>query len=191
MFFSLDKFSCVTFYRSDTKKYFTYKRAIVGSLSRSVIDKSLKLSQPKEPIDYDKIIEQHNNYVNQLEMVLPGQVHRIPSDPQYPDQIFVEDPAVAAGGQVVLTKMAPETRKDEKGPMMNKLEELGVPYTELQDRSSSLDGGDVIFTGREFLIGLSSRTNQVKYYSMMGYLLVMLDIVYYIPCLLIPSIGWC
>lgn len=38
--------------------------------------------------------------------------------------------------------------------------ELKIPVLEILDDSASLDGGDVLFTGREFFVGISKRTNE-------------------------------
>uniref|UniRef100_A0A8C2CU84 Dimethylargininase n=1 Tax=Cyprinus carpio TaxID=7962 RepID=A0A8C2CU84_CYPCA len=40
------------------------------------------------------------------------------------------------------------------------LTELGLNIVEMTDESATLEGGDVLFTGREFFVGLSKRTNQ-------------------------------
>jgi len=37
--------------------------------------------------------------------------------------------------------------------------EIGLPIVELSDPNATIDGGDVLFTGREFFVGLSTRTN--------------------------------
>ncbi|XP_073679130.1 N(G),N(G)-dimethylarginine dimethylaminohydrolase 1 [Garra rufa] len=37
---------------------------------------------------------------------------------------------------------------------------LSLNIVEMTDESATLDGGDVLFTGREFFVGLSTRTNQ-------------------------------
>jgi len=37
--------------------------------------------------------------------------------------------------------------------------ELGLPVVEIADEQATVDGGDVLFTGREFFVGLSTRTN--------------------------------
>ncbi|ROL01487.1 N(G),N(G)-dimethylarginine dimethylaminohydrolase 1 [Anabarilius grahami] len=44
--------------------------------------------------------------------------------------------------------------------MKDALTELGLNIVEMTDESATLDGGDVLFTGREFFVGLSKRTNQ-------------------------------
>ncbi|XP_015210845.1 N(G),N(G)-dimethylarginine dimethylaminohydrolase 1 isoform X2 [Lepisosteus oculatus] len=40
------------------------------------------------------------------------------------------------------------------------LKELGLNVVEMVEETATLDGGDVLFTGREFFVGLSRRTNQ-------------------------------
>lgn len=38
--------------------------------------------------------------------------------------------------------------------------EIKIPTIEIADPKATLDGGDVLFTGREFFVGLSGRTNE-------------------------------
>ncbi|XP_059504155.1 N(G),N(G)-dimethylarginine dimethylaminohydrolase 1 isoform X2 [Stegostoma tigrinum] len=40
------------------------------------------------------------------------------------------------------------------------LKELNFNIVEIKDETATLDGGDVLFTGKEFFVGLSKRTNQ-------------------------------
>uniref|UniRef100_A0A8C0IJ99 Dimethylarginine dimethylaminohydrolase 1 n=2 Tax=Chelonoidis abingdonii TaxID=106734 RepID=A0A8C0IJ99_CHEAB len=44
--------------------------------------------------------------------------------------------------------------------MKRALESLNLNIVEMTDENATLDGGDVLFTGREFFVGLSKRTNQ-------------------------------
>ena len=73
----------------------------------------------------------------------------------------MEDPAVVLDGVALLTKMRSPTRAGEGEPMRSVLEELDLRIVPMMDPDAYLDGGDVIFTGREFLVGLSKRTNKV------------------------------
>nr|XP_023648578.1 N(G),N(G)-dimethylarginine dimethylaminohydrolase 1-like isoform X2 [Paramormyrops kingsleyae]XP_023648579.1 N(G),N(G)-dimethylarginine dimethylaminohydrolase 1-like isoform X2 [Paramormyrops kingsleyae] len=43
--------------------------------------------------------------------------------------------------------------------MKSALQELNFKIVEMKDDTATLDGGDVLFTGREFFVGLSKRTN--------------------------------
>uniref|UniRef100_T1GRY2 Uncharacterized protein n=1 Tax=Megaselia scalaris TaxID=36166 RepID=T1GRY2_MEGSC len=38
--------------------------------------------------------------------------------------------------------------------------ELDIPTVDVQDETAYLDGGDILFTGREFFVGLTERTNE-------------------------------
>ncbi|XP_059839695.1 N(G),N(G)-dimethylarginine dimethylaminohydrolase 1 isoform X3 [Hypanus sabinus] len=40
------------------------------------------------------------------------------------------------------------------------LTQLGLNIVEMVDETATLDGGDILFTGKEFFVGLSNRTNQ-------------------------------
>ncbi|XP_063283691.1 N(G),N(G)-dimethylarginine dimethylaminohydrolase 1 isoform X3 [Pelobates fuscus] len=40
------------------------------------------------------------------------------------------------------------------------LQDLQLNVVEMTDENATLDGGDVLFTGKEFFVGLSKRTNQ-------------------------------
>ncbi|XP_046906024.1 N(G),N(G)-dimethylarginine dimethylaminohydrolase 1 isoform X2 [Hypomesus transpacificus] len=44
--------------------------------------------------------------------------------------------------------------------MRQALKQLDLNIVEMTDENAILDGGDVLFTGREFFVGLSKRTNQ-------------------------------
>lgn len=43
---------------------------------------------------------------------------------------------------------------------MKLLTDLDLNVVEMTDKSATLDGGDVLFTGKEFFVGLSKRTNR-------------------------------
>ena len=124
------------------------------------MNQSLRFREPKEPIDIDKAKRQHANYVRHLSNLIP-EVVAVPSDGYYPDQVFVEDPVVVLEGTALLSHMKPRSRTGERGPMKAVLEQLGLHIMEMTDPKAYLDGGDVLFTGREFLVGLSERTNKV------------------------------
>ncbi|XP_034167607.2 N(G),N(G)-dimethylarginine dimethylaminohydrolase 1 isoform X2 [Pangasianodon hypophthalmus] len=73
------------------------------------------------------------------------------------------DPAVSSCKFAIETlhkqdKRVTEDTKTEA--MKNALKALGLNIVEMTDESARLDGGDVLFTGQEFFVGLSKRTNQ-------------------------------
>ena len=52
-------------------------------------------------------------------------------------------------------------RRGENGAMKRMMEKLGLRTVEMED-PGRLDGGDVLFTGKEFFVGQSKRTNAVR-----------------------------
>ncbi len=54
-----------------------------------------------------------------------------------------------------------ESRRGEIVAMKEAVQTLGMEVVEMTD-PARMDGGDVLFTGREFFVGQSSRTNSVS-----------------------------
>lgn len=149
--------------QTDIAEYFHFTKVVVAShdsLGGNFAKFSLRHREPKEPINLEKAQQQHRNYVNELRKLI-GHVVVVPAREEFPDQVFVEDPAVVLDGVALLTKMRSPTRAGEGEPMRSVLEELDLRIVPMMDPDAYLDGGDVIFTGREFLVGLSKRTNKV------------------------------
>ena len=134
----------------------------MGSLNNSFTHGSIKMELPSDPIDISIAKKHHGDYVNHLRAILSDdKVTQIKPDDSYPDQVFVEDPAVVYDGKALLTRMKMPSRYGERVAMKEMLESLELTVSEMSNPKAHLDGGDVFFTGREFLIGLSSRTNKV------------------------------
>ena len=144
--------------------YFHYTRAIVGSLNDRFVQGAIRFEEPGSPVDREKANEQHRTYVEQLKNIIPGKIVQIPADDRFPDQVFTEDPAVVYAGKALLLRMREPSRSGEGELMKQALEEIGgfKEIYEIKNPEAHLDGGDVLFTGREFLVGLSSRTNAVS-----------------------------
>lgn len=54
-----------------------------------------------------------------------------------------------------------KSRRGETVAMKTVMERMGLNIVEMTD-PARMDGGDVLFTGREFFVGLSLRTNKVR-----------------------------
>lgn len=145
---------------SDPAYYFHYTSVIFGSLSPSFVTQALRHEEPSEPIDLEKAMRDHQNYMDQVKKLVPNSV-QIPPDDKYPDLVYVEDPAVVLDGKALITKMGQSTRAGEIEHMRPVLAGMGLEMFEMDDPNAIIDGGDVLFTGREFLVGLSKRTNKV------------------------------
>jgi len=135
---------------------FQFNSAIVCELPNSYATAALGLTSP---VDMVKARQQWSQYVKSLES-LGVQVTVLPADEKFPDCVFVEDTAVIVQGHALLTQPGDPSRRDEINNMRPVLEKQGLVVMKVTDPGVKLDGGDVIFTGKEILVGLSSRTNQ-------------------------------
>lgn len=151
--------------KKDLLEYFHYSKVVVGSqanITEKFAKNALRFCEQHEPIDLERARFQHRNHVKELSRLIP-QVVTVPAVSEFPDQIFVEDPAVVLDGVAFITRMRPPTRAGEPQVIKPVLEELGLNVVEMNDPDAHVEGGDVLFTGREILVGLSKRTNAVRH----------------------------
>ncbi|XP_073499657.1 N(G),N(G)-dimethylarginine dimethylaminohydrolase 1 isoform X3 [Phyllobates terribilis] len=111
-------------------------------------------------VDLTKARHHHELYIGVLRNQLGLNVVELPADESLPDCPFVEDTAVVCGGTALITRPGEPSRRKEVEAVKKALQDLQLNVVEMTDESATLDGGDVLFTGREFFVGLSKRTNQ-------------------------------
>jgi len=82
----------------------------------------------------------------------------LPVEPDLPDSVFVEDPAVVVDEVAVILRMGAESRRAESESLARAL----APYRHLRylREPATLEGGDVVRVGRHIFVGLSGRTNR-------------------------------
>ena len=156
----------VTLYRSSSlysemrkgNSKFQYTKAIVCAIPSSLPAEAQRQNDPEEAVDFEKAVRQHHQYVLALKN-LGLEVIELPADDNHPDCVFVEDVSVVCDGVALIARLGHQTRRGESARMKLILEELGLVVAEMKP-PAALDGGDVLFTGKEFLVGLSKRTNQ-------------------------------
>ncbi|XP_071802345.1 N(G),N(G)-dimethylarginine dimethylaminohydrolase 1-like isoform X2 [Asterias amurensis] len=79
---------------------------------------------------------------------------------EFPDCVFVEDCAVVVEGRALITRPCAASRRKEVDEIRRILrDDLRQKIYEIEDADATLDGGDVLFTGEEFFVGISKRTN--------------------------------
>jgi dimethylargininase len=130
-------------------------RAIVRGVSPSMGRCELTYLERQE-IDVARAMEQHRAYVRCLRR-LRLKVYELPADPELPDCVFVEDPAVVVDEVAVIARMGAESRRAEADAMAAALS----PFRRLchMTEPATLDGGDVFRVERTLFAGLSQRTN--------------------------------
>ncbi|XP_072295018.1 N(G),N(G)-dimethylarginine dimethylaminohydrolase 1 [Eucyclogobius newberryi] len=139
-------------------KFGHYTHAVVRGIPASLATEALRSSQAD--VDLDRAHREHAEYVAVLRTRLGLEVVELPADESLPDCVFVEDAAVVCGDTALVTRPGAESRRAETEAMKDALRKLGLNVVEMTDENATLDGGDVLFTGQEFFVGLSKRTNQ-------------------------------
>ncbi|XP_053710241.1 N(G),N(G)-dimethylarginine dimethylaminohydrolase 1 isoform X1 [Synchiropus splendidus] len=135
-----------------------YTHAVVRGIPASLAKEALRSSQAD--VDLEQARREHEVYVDVLRERLGLEVVELPADESMPDCVFVEDAAVVCGDTALISRPGAECRRGETVLMKETLKKLGLNIVEMTDENATLDGGDVLFTGREFFVGLSKRTNQ-------------------------------
>jgi dimethylargininase len=112
--------------------------------------------QERASIDLEKARAQHRAYVDTL-TALGCEVQTLPTLPENPDAVFVEDTAVVLDEVAVITRPGAESRRAEVDSSAATLaRHRKLAYIEAP---GTLDGGDVLTVGRIVYVGLSARSN--------------------------------
>ncbi len=107
-------------------------------------------------IDIGKAQAQHDAYEDALR-ALGIDVIALPAEPDYPDSVFVEDPAIVLDEIAVLTRPGAESRRGEGESLAAEL----ARFRELRRivGPATLEGGDVMRVGKTLYVGASARSN--------------------------------
>lgn len=147
---------CSCCYGNNRSEFFHYQYALVRDISSS-FEKSLKLEPPPTPINMNLAKQQHDHYIAVLEALIPT-VIRLGGDPHHPDCNFIEDTAIVVDDIAVICRMGALERRGEQTAVAEALEDLGMRTIHLQ-APCTMDGGDILYTGKHLFVGLSRRTN--------------------------------
>ena len=129
--------------------------AITRAVSPAIVHCELSFIDRK-PIDLAVAQEQHHAYETLLQK-LGARLISLPAEPELPDSMFVEDPAIVLDELAVILPLGTETRRREAASLaqalakFRKLEYVSLPGT--------LEGGDVLRIGRKIFVGLTQRSN--------------------------------
>ncbi|XP_078686358.1 N(G),N(G)-dimethylarginine dimethylaminohydrolase 1-like [Branchiostoma floridae x Branchiostoma belcheri] len=113
-----------------------------------------------QAVDLQKARDEWTTYVDTLR-TLGLRVITIPADEECPGCAFVADTAVVVDGIAFITRPTNPDRRKELKAVKEVLEaQLGVGnVAELRDIEATLDGRDVLFTGREFFVRVTESNN--------------------------------
>lgn len=107
--------------------------------------------------DPGEYLREHACYVESLENAGLS-VTTLPALEAYPDSVFVEDTALCLPEGIIILRPGAPSRRGEADAMAADCAALG-PATVRLDGNGTVDGGDILVTDREILVGASERTD--------------------------------
>lgn len=136
---------------------YEFRRAITRKPGKSIVG-GLRAEDIGTP-DLARMLEAHAAYVAALRST-GAEVVELPSLEDYPDSVFVEDTMLCLPDLAIAMRPGAPTRMGEVAEMRpaiagfygDRIAEITAPGT--------IEGGDILVTEREILVGLSARTNR-------------------------------
>lgn len=110
-------------------------------------------------LDLAKAQREHGVLGGKLRQRLGLQLLELPPEESLPLGPLLGDTAVIQGDTALITRPWSAARRPEIDGVRKALQDLGLRIVEMGDENATLDGTDVLFTGREFFVGLSKWTN--------------------------------
>src|SRR6266851_4438495 len=129
--------------------------ALTRAISPAIVNCELSFIDRK-PIDLAAAQKEHHAYEKLLGK-LGARVISLRAEPDLPDSMFVEDPAIVLDELAVILPLGTETRRPEALSLaqalakFRKLEYVSLP--------GNLEGGDILLIGRKLFVGLTRRSN--------------------------------
>jgi dimethylargininase len=129
--------------------------AITRAVSPSILNCELSFID-RNPIDLSVAQKQHHAYENLL-ATLGARVVSLPAEPDLPDSMFVEDPAIVLDELAVIMPLGTASRRLEAASLAKALTKFRkLEYVTLP---GIMEGGDVLRIDRKLFVGLTQRTN--------------------------------
>ena len=134
---------------------FTFSHALCRAPSTSVTD-GLRAVDQGDP-EPELFAREHAGYVTALRAT-GAQVDVLPADERFPDSVFIEDAALVLKGTAIVLRPGAESRLGEAEALRPDLTRR-MRGVDLQT-SGFVDGGDILCSDTEVMVGLSARTTE-------------------------------
>ncbi len=138
-----------------SKHSYTFTHAITRKPGASITN-GLRAQDTGTP-SLERLLEHHAHYVAVLKSTGAEVTTLVPLE-EFPDSVFVEDAALCLPEVAITMRPGTPSRFGEAGIMATTLAKI---YDEVAtiEGPGTIEGGDILVTEREILIGTSSRTN--------------------------------
>lgn len=141
---------------SRARRSFEFSHAISRSPGNSITS-GIRIDDAGSDPDPELFRQQHRQYV---EVVKAAGVDLTLLDPleEFPDSVFVEDPVLCVDGAAIILRPGAQSRFGEAAAIRPMLASVFPRVIDLPE-DGYVDGGDVLLTENEALIGSSDRTD--------------------------------
>ena len=139
-----------------TQKSTHFTHAISRTPSKSIVDglRALGVGAP----DYETLMGHHGDYVAALRST-GSEVTVLDAMDAFPDSVFVEDAALRLQELALVMRPGAPGRLGEAEAMKPTLETMYSTVAQIEG-PGFIEGGDILLSEREILVGLSDRTTQ-------------------------------
>lgn len=134
---------------------YQFSRAITRRPAASIVD-GLRAEDTGTP-DLAQMLKDHSRYVAALKRT-SAEVIELPPLEDYPDAVFVEDTALCLPQGAVMMRPGAASRLGEVAEMEPTIRAVYDDVRRIRG-PGHIEGGDILVTGREILVGRSDRTD--------------------------------
>ena len=138
-----------------TEASYEFTRAVTRLPARSIVD-GLRAQDIGDP-DHEQMLRDHAHYVETLRAA-GAEVIELDAIEQFPDSVFVEDVALCLPEAAIMMRPGAASRAGEVAQMAPILRDLYEQVVTI-DGPGFIEGGDILTTAREILVGRSERTD--------------------------------
>jgi len=125
----------------------------------------------KTEIDLKLAKEQHRQYVSTLKEA-GVDVIELPPLEDFPDSVFIQDPALLGSSMTIVGRFSEETRRGEERALLYdaRIRRSKIGAIQFVREPGTLEGGDVLISDRGVFVGESRRTNSDGIRQLAAYL---------------------
>ena len=134
---------------------YSFKNAIIRQPNKSIQN---GLSSQNLHPQYEIIVEEHSNYIKAIKET-GLKINLLEPLEEYPDSLFVEDPALTYKSNVIILNLFDPSRNGERHIIKEEIKYLFNNILFIED--GFVEGGDILNINNHFIIGLSHRTNKL------------------------------
>ena len=137
-------------------KSYNFTHAICRKPARSLINglRAIDTGQP----DYDVFVKDHEDYISALKKC-GAKVYLLDALEQYPDSVFVEDAALCLPECAIIMRPGAPSRLGEAQEILPVISDIYSTVLRIEG-PGFIEGGDILATEKEILVGKSARTDE-------------------------------